>query len=117
MNAELPSFKNGEHNSETVSTIDRVVTPLKEALIAKNATKIFGGIKKSHLPLSHCNVFVNKMKVQGTVIIIQAPHSKRINKLPSYPKHIIRLSKIYSNNSAHALISIIKITLHKALLK
>jgi len=28
MNAELPSFKNGEHNSESVSTIDRVITPL-----------------------------------------------------------------------------------------
>ena len=28
MNAELPPFKNGEHNSECASTIDRVITPL-----------------------------------------------------------------------------------------
>jgi len=28
MNAELPPFKNGEHNSEGASTIDRVMTPL-----------------------------------------------------------------------------------------
>jgi len=28
MNAELPPFKNGEHNSESASTIDRVITPL-----------------------------------------------------------------------------------------
>ena len=28
MNAELPSFKNGEHNSEGASIIDRVRTPL-----------------------------------------------------------------------------------------
>ena len=29
MNAELPPFKNGEHNSESTSTIDRVITPFK----------------------------------------------------------------------------------------
>ena len=28
MNAELPPFKNGEHNSDGASTIDRVITPL-----------------------------------------------------------------------------------------
>jgi len=28
MNAELPPFKNGEHNSESASTVDRVITPL-----------------------------------------------------------------------------------------
>ena len=28
VNAELPPFQNGEHNSESVSTIDRVITPL-----------------------------------------------------------------------------------------
>jgi len=28
MNAELPPFKNGEHNSESTSTIDGVITPL-----------------------------------------------------------------------------------------
>jgi len=28
MNVELPPFKNGEHNSESPSTIDRVITPL-----------------------------------------------------------------------------------------
>jgi len=28
MNAELPPFKNGEHNSKNVSTINRAVTPL-----------------------------------------------------------------------------------------
>jgi len=29
MNVELPSFKSGEHNSESESTIDRVITLLK----------------------------------------------------------------------------------------
>ena len=33
MNAELPLFKNGEHNSESASTIDRVITPLKVCTI------------------------------------------------------------------------------------
>jgi len=28
MNAELPPFRNGEHNSESMSIIDRVITPL-----------------------------------------------------------------------------------------
>jgi len=28
MNVKLPPFKNGEHNSESASTIDRVITPL-----------------------------------------------------------------------------------------
>jgi len=28
MNAELPPFKNGEHNSERASTVDRDITPL-----------------------------------------------------------------------------------------
>jgi len=30
MNAELPPFKNWEHNSENASTIDLVITPLIE---------------------------------------------------------------------------------------
>ena len=29
MNVELPPFKNGEHNSESTSTIDRVITSLR----------------------------------------------------------------------------------------
>jgi len=28
MNAELPPFRNGEHDSESESTIDRVITSL-----------------------------------------------------------------------------------------
>ena len=28
MNAELPPFENGEHNSKNASTINRVITPL-----------------------------------------------------------------------------------------
>jgi len=32
MNAELPPFKNGEHNSEKESTIDRVIIPLTTEL-------------------------------------------------------------------------------------
>ena len=28
MNAELPLFNNGEHNSKSAPTIDRVITPL-----------------------------------------------------------------------------------------
>ena len=28
MNEEVPPFKNGEHNSESASTFDRVITPL-----------------------------------------------------------------------------------------
>ena len=31
MNVELPPFKNGEHNSGSMSTIDRVITPLNSA--------------------------------------------------------------------------------------
>jgi len=30
MNTELPPFKNGEHNFESASTIDRVITLLSE---------------------------------------------------------------------------------------
>ena len=30
MNAELPPFKSKEHNSESTSTIDRVITPLNK---------------------------------------------------------------------------------------
>ena len=29
MNTKLPPFKNGEHNSKSASTNDRVITPLK----------------------------------------------------------------------------------------
>ena len=29
MNTDLPPFKNGEHNSESASTLDRDITPLK----------------------------------------------------------------------------------------
>jgi len=29
MNTELPPFKNGEHNSESASTVDRVITSLR----------------------------------------------------------------------------------------
>jgi len=29
MNTELPPFKHGEHNSESASTIDCVITPLR----------------------------------------------------------------------------------------
>jgi len=29
MIADLPPFKDGEHNSESVSTIDRVINPLR----------------------------------------------------------------------------------------
>jgi len=32
MNAELPPFKNGEHNSESASTINCVITPLIQPL-------------------------------------------------------------------------------------
>jgi len=28
MNAQLPPFKNGEHNSESAYTVDRDITPL-----------------------------------------------------------------------------------------
>jgi len=38
MNAELPLFKNGEHNSESTSTIDRVITPL---ICLKNSLSLF----------------------------------------------------------------------------
>ena len=33
MNAELPPFKNGEHNSESASSINRVITPLRVLFI------------------------------------------------------------------------------------
>jgi len=32
MNAELPPFENGEHNSKSVSTADRDITPLKPCI-------------------------------------------------------------------------------------
>jgi len=32
MNAVLPPFKNGEHNSESMSTTGRVITPLNSFL-------------------------------------------------------------------------------------
>jgi len=35
MNAELPPFKNGEHNPESASTIDRVITPLMNRISVK----------------------------------------------------------------------------------
>jgi len=34
MNAELPPFKNKEHNSESASTTDRVITPLIKSIAA-----------------------------------------------------------------------------------
>jgi len=33
MNAELPPFKNGEHNSESASILDRVITPLNKVML------------------------------------------------------------------------------------
>jgi len=36
MNAELPLFKNGEHNTKSVSTIDRVTT-----LVMMNETTVY----------------------------------------------------------------------------
>jgi len=50
MNAELPPFKNGEHNSESVSIIDRVITPLMYMYLlfspnAKNWFDPLGGTK------------------------------------------------------------------------
>jgi len=42
MNAELPPFKNGDHNSESVSTIDRVITPLKWGLVQRDGAQISG---------------------------------------------------------------------------
>jgi len=44
MNAELPPFKNGEHNSESASTFDRDTAPLKggnSAFIAAIACGLF----------------------------------------------------------------------------
>ena len=42
-NAELPPFKNGEHNSENASTIDHVIAPLRrwlnDSLEQKEKTK------------------------------------------------------------------------------
>jgi len=47
MNAELPPFKNGEHNSENASTIDRVMTPSIWVATLRNVKK------ESQLILSH----------------------------------------------------------------
>jgi len=44
MNAELPLFKNGEHNSESAPTIDRVITPLK-SYFALNQTLLISSLK------------------------------------------------------------------------
>ena len=48
MNAELAPFKNGEHNSESASTMDHVVTPLKQSYG-------FGG---GHLRFTLCVYFI-----------------------------------------------------------
>jgi len=45
MNAELPLFKNGEHNSEIVSTLDRGLTPW---LFARHETDKY---VTSHFPI------------------------------------------------------------------
>ena len=42
MNAELPPFKNEEHNSESASTIDHVITPL-----------IAAGVYYHHIIITH----------------------------------------------------------------
>ena len=39
MNAELPPFKNGDHNSENASTVDRVITPSIESLLKHHVDK------------------------------------------------------------------------------
>jgi len=51
MNAELPPFKNGEHNSESASTIDRVTGPLKLRIYATDGTnyKLYQATRKEHL--------------------------------------------------------------------
>jgi len=36
MNTELPPFKNGEHKSESASTLDRDITPLSSALAVRS---------------------------------------------------------------------------------
>jgi len=41
MNAELPPFKNGEHNSQSVLTIDRVITPLSSSLAVTDLSATF----------------------------------------------------------------------------
>jgi len=33
MNAELPPFKHGEHNSDSASTIDRDITPFMDSIM------------------------------------------------------------------------------------
>ena len=49
MNAEMPPFKNGEHNSESASTIDGVITPL-----SMQWHVAFLGEYKNTWPLSLC---------------------------------------------------------------
>jgi len=39
MNAELPPSKNGVHNSKKMSTINRVITPLKSANLKESDTR------------------------------------------------------------------------------
>jgi len=41
MNAKLSPFKNGEHNSESVSAIDRVITPLSYFVSTEQKQYIF----------------------------------------------------------------------------
>jgi len=58
MNAELPPFKNGVHNSESASTIDRGLTTLRMKLTKQvylSASRIFNHMTMNPLnTLSMC---------------------------------------------------------------
>jgi len=53
MDVELPLFKNGKHNFESASTIDRVITPLIDAVLL--ASYLF-------LVLHHLHLGSNKVR-------------------------------------------------------
>jgi len=48
MNTNLPPFKNGEHNSKSASTIDRVITPLKSAVM-QSKQKLRNDYMRGHI--------------------------------------------------------------------
>ena len=83
MNVELPPFKNGEHNSESVSTLDRFITPLKgyktinpfwgACLVLSNRKKTGESENKRTLPIAS----LYKFSLPGCIFKFQSfPESK-----------------------------------------
>ena len=89
MNAELPPFKNGKHNFESASTLDRDITPLN-ARVAK------GSSPSSTYPAFQ-NTFCNFVLYHWTICIF--PYNYMSPKIRHWS---LMQRKDYYNLSAHA---------------